>query len=49
MGKIGDLGVWKSVDEYTAFTAKHGVYGSEAVKLKKAMDKLTNLPLAKKK
>ena len=49
MGKIGSLEVWKSVGEYIAFTVKHGVYGGEAVKLKKAMDKLNNLPLPKKK
>lgn len=36
--------VWKDVDEYFAFTRKHKVYGSEAAKLKKNLDRLMALP-----
>ena len=40
----GDLGIWKSVDEYVDFAVKHQVFGSEAVKLYKKMNKDIPIP-----
>lgn len=38
MKKTGVL-FWKTTDEYVAFTRKHNVFGAEAIKLKKKMEK----------
>lgn len=35
---------FKDTDEYVDFAKKHGVAGSEAVKLKEKMDKLKLIP-----
>lgn len=36
--------VFKTVDEYHAFAMKHNVFGGDASKLKKKMDKLYVIP-----